>query len=194
MLRLTFKIVRKSKNILRSLQLKLQLKAWKLLYKDRFSTGYNFVCGHMFGLYFDASSSKVDIGWDVEFRDYCQVRTGMNGQLKIGNRVFFNNLCSITCFHSVTIGDNCQFGEGVKLYDHNHRYKACDQLINEQGYSIGGISIGENCWVGSNVIILKGVNIGDNVVVGAGCVIFKSIPSNSIVYINQNLAVSQYKV
>jgi acetyltransferase-like isoleucine patch superfamily enzyme len=180
-------------NILKRLQLQLQLKAWKSLYKGRFSSGCNFVRGRMFGLYFDASSSKVDFGLDVHFRDYCQVRTGMDGQLKISNRVFFNNSCSITCFHSITIGENCQFGEGVKFYDHNHLYKASDQLINQQGYSTGGISIGENCWVGSNVIILRNVVIGDNVVIGAGCVIFKSIPSNSVVYNNQNLTVTQYK-
>ena len=118
----------------------------------------------------------------------------MNGQLIIGNHVFFNNACSITCFHSVAIGNNCQFGEGVKFYDHNHRYKDSGQLISEQGYSTGGICIGENCWVGSNVIILKNVVIGDNVVISAGCVIFKSIPSNSIVYNNQNLTVTQYRV
>jgi acetyltransferase-like isoleucine patch superfamily enzyme len=193
-LRLFFKIVRKAGSIIKSFQYQLQLETWKSLYKNRFSSGYNFVRGNMFRLYFDASSSKVEIGSDVQFRDYCQVRTGMNGQLKIGNRVFFNNSCSITCFNSITIGDNCQFGEGVKFYDHNHLYKSSDQLINQQGYSIGGISIGENCWIGSNVIILKNVVIGDNVVIGAGCVIFKSIPSNSVVYNNQNLIVTQYKV
>jgi acetyltransferase-like isoleucine patch superfamily enzyme len=105
----------------------------------------------------------------------------MDGHLKIGNNVFFNNYCSITCLHSITIGDNCQFGESVKFYDHNHQYKVTDQLINAQGYTKGRILIGNNCWFGSNVVVLKDVDIGDNVVVGAGCVIHKSIPSNTVV-------------
>lgn len=187
MLRLIFRLFRKAGNILTSLQQQIQLKVWKSIYKDRFSSGHNFVRGRMFGLYFDASSSKVEVGSSVQFRDNCQIRTGMNGQLKIGNRVFFNSSCSITCFNSITIGDNCQFGEGVKFYDHNHIYKAKDQLINEQGYSTGGIHIGNNCWFCSDVVVLKGVEIGDNVVIGAGCIIHKSIPSDSVIINKQQL-------
>ena len=41
----------------------------------------------------------------------------------------------------------------------------------KQGYSKGPIKIGSDCWIGSNVTILKGVNIGDNVIIGAGSII-----------------------
>lgn len=187
MLRLFFRILRKTGSILKSLQQQFQLTAWKALYQGRFSCGSDFVRGKMFGLYFDASSSRVNIGAAVQFRDGCQIRTGMNGTLTIGNRVFFNNYCSITCFHSVTIGDDCQFGEGVKFYDHNHQYKATDRPINQQGYSTGSIRIGNNCWFGSDVIVLKDVEIGDNVVIGAGCVIHQSVPSGSVIINKQQL-------
>ena len=42
------------------------------------------------------------------------------------------------------------------------------------------ITIGENCWIGRNVSILKGVTIGDNSVIAANSVVTKSIPANSI--------------
>ena len=42
------------------------------------------------------------------------------------------------------------------------------------------IKIGNNVWIGGNVIVLPGVNIGDNVVIGAGSVVNKDIPSNSM--------------
>ncbi len=111
----------------------------------------------------------------------------MNGTLTIGNRVFFNNHCSITCYHSILIGDDCQFGESVKFYDHNHEYRARDKRINQQGYSIGTIKIGNNCWFGSDVIILKNVEIGDDVIIGAGCIIHESIPSGSVIINKQEL-------
>jgi acetyltransferase-like isoleucine patch superfamily enzyme len=167
--------------------MQLQLQAWAVLYKSRFKAGRKFVRGRLFGVYFDASSSKVEIGTDVQFRDYCQIRSGMSGTLSIGDRVFFNNHCSITCFHSITIGNDCQFGEGVKFYDHNHQYKATDKPINQQGYTTGFIKIGNNCWFGSDVIILKNVEIGDHVVVGAGCIIHESIPSGSVIINKQEL-------
>lgn len=54
-------------------------------------------------------------------------------------------------------------------------------LIKKQGYTCKKIKIGNNCWIGSNVIILPGVEIGNNVVIGAGAIIAKNIPDNSTV-------------
>ena len=187
MLRLLFRFFRKLKSVYECLQQRLQLMAWHELYPARFSSGKNFERGQLFGLYFDASASRVTIGSSVQFRDYCHIRSGMNGTLTIGKRVFFNNHCSITCFHSISIGDNCQFGEGVKFYDHNHQYMATDKPINQQGYSTGTIKIGNNCWFGSDVIVLKNVEIGDNVVVGAGCIVYESIPAGSVIINKQEL-------
>lgn len=187
MLRLFFLVLRKWKSVYQCLQQRFQLMAWNALYPDRFSSGKNFARGQLFGLYFDASASRINIGSAVQFRDYCNVRSGMNGTLTIGNRVFFNNHCSITSFHSISIGDDCQFGEGVKFYDHNHQYRVTDKPINQQGYSTGSIKIGNNCWFGSDVIVLKNVEIGDNVVVGAGCIIHESIPAGSVIINKQEL-------
>jgi acetyltransferase-like isoleucine patch superfamily enzyme len=155
--------------------------AWKSIFANRFLTGENFKFGRFFDLSFDLSSSEVSIGNNVLIRDFCHFRSGMDGKLQIGNNTFFNNNCSINCFHSIIIGDDCQFGEGVKFYDHNHQYRATDKTINEQGYSTGPIKIGNNCWFGSNVVILKNVQIGDNVIIGAGCIIYQSVPPNTVV-------------
>ena len=42
------------------------------------------------------------------------------------------------------------------------------------------VIIGENCWIGRNVSIMKGVTIGDNCVIAANSVVTKSIPANCI--------------
>ncbi len=187
MLRLLFRIKRKTGRFFSSLHCSFRISEWKALYPARFATGKQLSFGKLFSIHFDASASSIKLGDSVQFRDFCQLRTGMDGKLSIGNRVFFNNSCSITCFHQITIGNDCQFGEGVKFYDHNHAYQNQEQNINEQGYVKGSISIGNNCWFGSDVIILKDVTIGDHVVIGAGCVIHKSIPSNSVIIHKQDL-------
>jgi virginiamycin A acetyltransferase len=46
--------------------------------------------------------------------------------------------------------------------------------------SKGHIEIGNDVWIGLNVIILSGVKIGDGVVIAAGSVVTKSIPAYSI--------------
>ena len=111
------------------------------------------------------------------------------GMVTFGKGVFINNHCSFNCMNSVSIGDNCLFGESVKIYDHNHRFRDPDIPIAEQAYKIGEIEIGNNCWIGSNTIILRGVSIGDNVIIGAGCVIDADVPSRSIV---RNHSVQNY--
>lgn len=45
---------------------------------------------------------------------------------------------------------------------------------------LGPIKVGNNVFIGNNVIVLPGVTIGDNVVIGAGAVVAKDIPSNSV--------------
>lgn len=110
--------------------------------------------------------------------------------VEIGS-AFFNRGCSLNAHKRIKIGDNCLFGENVKIYDHNHIYKRKDVPISQQGFSVTDVIIGDNCWIGSDVIILKGVTIGDNVVIGAKCLIYKDIPSNSIVKSNSSLTITE---
>lgn len=111
------------------------------------------------------------------------------GYIEIGDNCFFNNDCSINCNNKVIIGDGSLFGENVKIYDHNHRFKDV-KPIKEQGFSNGTVMIGNHCWVGSNVVILKNTVINDNCVIGAGCVISGEIPKDTIVKNNSSY---QYK-
>ncbi len=189
MLRLFFKIIRKLSSLFFSISRLLKISQWKILYPVRFAAGTQLHFGKLFAIHFDASASGIRIGAGVQFRNFCQIRSGTNGKLTIGDRVFFNDFCSIHCFHEIVIGNDCQFGEGVKFYDVNHSYQQKNVLISEQGYNKGIIHIGSNCWFGTNVIILKNVTIGDNVVIGANCVIHQSIPANSVVTNTQNLKV-----
>lgn len=43
-----------------------------------------------------------------------------------------------------------------------------------------GVILGNNVWVGSNVVLLKRCEIGDNSVIAAGAVVDRKIPSYSI--------------
>ena len=42
------------------------------------------------------------------------------------------------------------------------------------------IKVGNNVWIGGNVVVLPGVTIGDNVVIGEGSVVNKDIPSDCV--------------
>ncbi len=135
-------------------------------------------------------SKNVSLGKNIKARRRFNPNI-YGGHLTIGDNTFFNNDCSINCHGRITIGDNCLFGENVKIYDHNHIFKDLETPISKQGYKVGEIAIGNNCWIGANTTILANVKIGDNVVIGANCLIYKSIPSNTVVKNKVDLIIQQ---
>ena len=46
--------------------------------------------------------------------------------------------------------------------------------------TLGGITIGHNCWIAADVKVLDGVTIGTGTVIGAGAVVRGEIPPNSL--------------
>lgn len=156
----------------------------KTYYKNYICLGKNVRLHKRLELNFESTNSRLVIGNNFYARnDFC-VRICNDGRLVIGNTVFFNNACSITCFNSISIGDYCIFGENVKIYDHNHIYSDKSKPIAKQGMQLKEVVIGDNCWIGSNVTILAGVHIGQGCVIGAGCVVYKDLPENTILYSN----------
>ena len=103
------------------------------------------------------------------------------GYIEIGDKCFFNNGCSLNANKYIHIGEGTIFGENVKVYDHNHRFRDFSKPIKEQGFSDGEVVIGKHCWIGSNVALLKNTHIGDNCVIGAGCVVDGEIQDNTLV-------------
>ncbi|WP_374329183.1 DapH/DapD/GlmU-related protein [Soonwooa sp.] len=142
----------------------------------------NIKIGNFCDFKFYNGYKNISFGKDINVRDNCHFLVGKNASLKIENNVFFNNNCSINCLDSIEIGENTLIGESVKLYDHNHEYTSSPNFkVEHQKFTTAPVKIGKNCWLGSNVIVIKGVTIGDNTIIGAGCVIHKDVPANSVI-------------
>lgn len=112
-----------------------------------------------------------------------------SGKLILHDGVFINNSCSFNCMERIEVGNGTMMGEGVRFYDHDHSYTA--KKIEKGQWNTAPIRVGRDCWIGSNVTILKGVTIGDNTIIGAGCLIRNDIPANSVVYNGGNLCVKR---
>lgn len=70
------------------------------------------------------------------------------------------------------------FAPNVSIYTAGH---PVHPVSRQSGYEYGiPVSIGNNVWIGGNVVITPGVTIGDNVVIGAGSVVTKDIPANVV--------------
>lgn len=135
----------------------------------------------------DRKASLI-VGSNVVCRNFENFRVP-SGKLILHDGVFINNSCSFNCMERIEIGAGTMMGEGVRFYDHDHVYTA--EKIEKWQWPTTPIRVGRDCWIGSNVTILKGVTIGDNTIIGAGCLVRNDIPANSVVYNDGNLCVKR---
>ena len=64
----------------------------------------------------------------------------------------------------------------------SHEFNRLDIPINQQGAKPEEpIVIGDDCWIGTRVVILPGVHIGNQCVVAAGAIVTRSFADRSIV-------------
>ena len=87
----------------------------------------------------------------------------------------------VGCSGRITIGKNVMFGPKCSLFAENHVFPDTESSIKSQGVQQKGITIEDDCWIGSNVTILDGVTIGKGSVVGAVTLVTKDIPAGSVV-------------
>ena len=87
----------------------------------------------------------------------------------------------VGCSGKITIGKNVMFGPKCSLFAENHNFSDTKTSIKSQGVNQKGITVEDDCWIGSNVTILDGVTIGKGSVIGAGTLITKDVPAGSVV-------------
>lgn len=93
----------------------------------------------------------------------------------IGARVGISEGTFIGAKGQVSIGDDTDFGPGCRIIAEAHVFADPGQLIREQPLTRKGITIGGDCWLGANVVVLDGCTIGDGTVIGAGAVVTRDI-------------------
>lgn len=99
--------------------------------------------------------------------------------IEIGENFYFNYNCIILDCVKVIIGNNVFLVFNVGIYIAG--YLIYYEFWNEEYEYVFLILIGNNVWIGGNIVINLGVNVGDNCVIGFGSVIMKDILVNCIV-------------
>lgn len=122
--------------------------------------------------------ARITMGSFVFIRKNVSLRIDFDGQLHLGDKVFINDNCNINCVNKIMIGKGSKIAPNVCINDHDHNYKdeTAEHLLK------GEVIIGNNVWVGSNVVILRDTFIGDNAVIGAGSIVKGTVPANTLYF------------
>lgn len=77
--------------------------------------------------------------------------------------------CFIQDPKNTRLGKGTLLSHGTHIYTRNHNLLDFKILEGPEE-----VIIGDDCWVGANVVILPGVELGEHTVVGAGSIVTKS--------------------
>lgn len=135
------------------------------------------------GLHF---GDNVTIGRGVMIRPSSYYGIDLGQGLRIGNNSSIGPHAYVGCSGMITIGENVMFGPKCSLFAENHVFSDTESTIKSQGVSQKGITVEDDCWIGSNVVILDGVTIGRGSVIAAGSIVTKDVPAGTIMMDKRN--------
>lgn len=112
------------------------------------------------------------------------IDTRGGGHLIVGDRSGFSSVV-ISTRSSISIGKDVKCGGNVRIFDHDFHSldPECRRGINDRLFiRTKPIIIGDDCFIGTNSIILKGTELGPRTIVAAGSVVFGlKTPPDSLV-------------
>lgn len=113
----------------------------------------------------------------------------------VGENVWIEPPIMIARGKTVTIGDDCYINANLTLVD-DYKITIGSRVLISPNVTISvtghpvhpemrrmysfPVTIADDVWIGSNVVILPGVTIGNGSVIGAGSIVTKDIPANVI--------------
>jgi maltose O-acetyltransferase len=110
---------------------------------------------------------------------------GNNVYIAKGNKITFGSGCRINenvHIEKVNIGNDVLIAPNVSILSRMHEFSRTDIPMSLQGYrEEKTVTIGDDVWLGRNVIVMPGVTIGKGAIVAASSVVTKDVAEFNIV-------------
>jgi len=163
----------------------LTLQNSKIIVHDgTFKVGidYGYYDGGMFDSQRDVCriqliNSTLSIYGDVSLYPGVQLYA-KDAEIIIRNGAKINGPSQIIALNRIEIGENGYIAQGVIVRDNDgHRISTGESTPEMKCLPV---KIGNHCWLGQRVMVLKGSTIGDNCVVAAGAVVTKDMDAGTL--------------
>jgi galactoside O-acetyltransferase len=125
---------------------------------------------------------NINLGNNNQISSYCTLNAHDEGLIFFGNNIGINRNTHIGAANGgkIIVGNNVMIAQNVVIRASGHGFKSLELTMDSQDYEKGTITIGDDCWIGANSVILKNVKIGNKSIVAAGSVVTKDIPDFSV--------------
>jgi acetyltransferase-like isoleucine patch superfamily enzyme len=129
----------------------------------------------------EPGGGSITLGNRVHIHEETTLLTAQGGSIEIGDDTHIQPRCQFSAVKGrIRIGRKAEIAPACAFYPYNHG-TAPDRPIQEQPLeSRGGITIGDDAWLGYGVIVLDGVTIGRGAIIAAGAVVVSDIPDMAI--------------
>ena len=132
------------------------------------------------------TNARLNIKGSRSFMYNSDIQVFKDAELSFGSGNCNSGL-QIVCAEKISIGKETYIGRDVWIRDNNGGH-----TIVQAGYTNSApVIIGDFCWIGSNVVIMKGVTIGEGSVIAANSVVMSNIPPHSLASGNPAQVISE---
>lgn len=129
----------------------------------------------------------------LELGDACYI--GNNVEISPDSKIIIGNKSSIqhrsTILGDVEIGKYCLFSYNVYISSGQHNFDVAPHVnIKDQDFMAmqnsensglhNKVYIGDDCWVGTNVVIMRGITIGKGAIIGANTLVTRDVEPYTI--------------
>ena len=132
--------------------------------------------------------STIVLGSRIWISDNCHIESVPGGSINIGSETSLQSRCQIR--GEVIIGNKVLLAPNVFISSGSHMYDYVPELtireqdqkyLEDKGRSYSSpIQVGDDCWLGINVVVMPGVSIGSRCVIGANAVVTEDIPTDTV--------------
>jgi acetyltransferase-like isoleucine patch superfamily enzyme len=158
-------------------------RIFRIIFKSRFFTfGYN--SSIIFPLNISGMKNiKIGNNVYVSYKTWLAavpIKKSDDCELIIGNGSCIGNFNHIYATKSIIIGNNVLTADKVYISDNLHSYEDISiPIIFQSIKQVSTVYIGDGSWLGENVCVI-GATIGKNCVIGANSVVLNDIPDFSV--------------
>lgn len=126
-------------------------------------------------------TSKIIISNNVRIDRGVRLLAANNAVLKLSEKVRIGLYSILNGGDSITIGEKGLVSGFVYLQTSMHGYAQKSTSVQDQGYNHSPITLEDDTWLGTHVVVMPGVTIHKGGIVGSNAVVSKDVLSYQVV-------------